>query len=62
MRIIAPEGYNRSRNDTESRIVELFKNGNLAKNGYGGSEGDQFLDIKWTALTDNLPVITNINL
>jgi hypothetical protein len=50
------------RNDTESRIVELFKNGNLAKNGYGGSEGDQFLDIKWTALTDSLPVITNINL
>jgi len=49
-------------NEKESRIVELFRNGDLAKNGYGGSESDLFLDIKWIALTDNLPVIANINL
>ncbi|HTY61637.1 MAG TPA: hypothetical protein VMG30_05215 [Acidobacteriota bacterium] len=49
-------------NEMQSHLIELYKNGDLAKKGYGGSEGDLFLEIKWTALTDNLPVIVNINL
>jgi hypothetical protein len=49
-------------NETQSRLIESYKNGDLAKNGYGGSEGDLFLEIKWTALTADLPVITNITL
>ncbi len=50
------------RNEMEYHLIQLFKSGDLAKNGYGGKEGDLFLDIKWTALSKNLPVITNINL
>lgn len=46
----------------ESRLLQLFESGKLAENGYGGNEGDRFLEIKWVALTDNLPVITNINI
>jgi hypothetical protein len=49
-------------NDSESRLIQLFESGKLAENGYGGDEGDRFLDIKWIALTENLPVIVNINL
>ena len=49
-------------NEDESHLLQLYDSGELAKNGYGGKEGDQFLNIKWTALTDDLPVIVNINL
>ena len=49
-------------NESESRLIQLFESGKLAENGYGGDEGDRFLDIKWIALTENLPVIVNINL
>jgi len=49
-------------NETESHLLRLYESGKLAENGYGGHEGDQFLDIKWIALTDNLPVIVNLNL
>ena len=48
--------------ESESRLVRLFESGELAANGYGGDEGDRFLEIKWTALTDNLPVIVNLNI
>jgi len=48
--------------ESESHLVGLFETGKLAENGYGGDEGDRFLKIKWTALTNNLPVITNLNL
>jgi hypothetical protein len=49
-------------NESESHLLRLFESGKLAENGYGGKEGDQFLNIKWIALTDNLPVISNLNL
>ncbi len=49
-------------NEMEDHLIQLYKSGDLAKNGYGGKEGDSFLRIQWIALTDNLPVITNINL
>ena len=48
--------------ESEARLVRLFESGELAANGYGGDEGDRFLEIKWTALTDNLPVIVNLNI
>lgn len=47
-------------NETESHMIELFESGKLAESGYGGSAGDQFIKIKWMALTDNLPVIVNL--
>lgn len=47
-------------NENESHLIRLYESGELAKNGYGGNEGDQFLNIKWIALTDNLPVIVNL--
>lgn len=47
-------------NETESHLIQLYESGNLAENGYGGKEGDQFLTIKWIALTNNLPVISNL--
>ncbi|HEY6074187.1 MAG TPA: hypothetical protein VIV15_12565 [Anaerolineales bacterium] len=47
-------------NEAESRLIQLFESGKLAENGYGGAEGDQFIEIKWKALTDNLPVIVNL--
>lgn len=49
-------------NESETRLIQLFESGALAQKGYGGKEGDQFLEIHWIALTDNLPVIVNINL
>jgi hypothetical protein len=49
-------------NEMEYHLIQLYKSGDLAKKGYGGIEGDSFLRIKWIALNDNLPVITNINL
>ena len=48
--------------ESESQLVRLFESGKLAENGYGGDEGDRFLEINWTASTDYLPVITNLNL
>jgi len=48
--------------ENESHLVRLFDSGELAQNGYGGEEGDRFLEIKWTAQISNLPVITNINI
>ncbi len=48
--------------ESESHLVRLFESGKLAEKGYGGDEGDRFLEIKWTALTGYLPVITNINI
>ena len=56
--VIKPEPADES----ESRLVQLFESGELAANGYGGDEGDRFLEIKWKALADYLPVITNINI
>jgi hypothetical protein len=47
-------------NAEEERLVQLYKSGELEKNGYGGEEGDQFLRMRWKALTDALPIITNI--
>ena len=52
----------RPADENESRLIQLFESGKLAENGYGGEEGDRFLDIKWMALNDNLPVIVNLNL
>ena len=49
-------------NAMEDHLIQLYRSGDLAKKGYGGKEGDSFLRIKWIALADNLPVITNINL
>jgi hypothetical protein len=49
-------------NEAESRLICLYESGKLAESGYGGKEGDRFIEIKWTALTDNLPVIVNLNL
>ena len=49
-------------NEAESHLIRLYESGKLAAKGYGGDEGDQFLDIKWIVLTDNLPVIVNLNL
>ncbi len=48
--------------ETEAGLIRMYESGELAKKGYGGDEGDRFLEIKWVALTDNLPVITNLNL
>jgi len=48
--------------ESESHLVRLFESGKLEENGYGGDEGDRFLDVKWMAQTDNLPVITNLNI
>jgi hypothetical protein len=56
--MIAPE----PENEMEDHLIQLYKSGDLANQGYGGKEGDSFLRIKWVALADNLPVITNINL
>ena len=48
-------------NENESHLIRLYESGKLAEKGYGGKEGDQFLDVKWIALTDDLPVIVNLN-
>jgi hypothetical protein len=47
-------------NETESHLIRHYESGKLAENGYGGNEGDKFLDVQWVALTDNLPVISNL--
>lgn len=47
-------------NEAESHLIVLYESGELAKNGYGGDDSDQFLDIKWVALTNDLPVIANL--
>ena len=49
-------------NESEIALLKRYESGELAANGYGGPAGDQFLEIKWGALIDNLPVIANINL
>jgi hypothetical protein len=49
-------------NENEARLLKLYESGELSAKGYGGKDGDQFLNIKWIAVTDNLPVIVNINL
>jgi hypothetical protein len=49
-------------NETEAYLIRLFESGKLAENGYGGEEGDQFLNIKWMAVVDDLPVIVNLNI
>ena len=49
-------------NETESHLIRLYESGKLAEDGYGGAAGDQFIKIKWLALTDNLPVISNLSL
>jgi hypothetical protein len=48
--------------EAESHLIQLYESGKLAESGYGGDDGDRFLEIKWLALTDNLPVIVNLNL
>jgi len=49
--------------ENEERLLELYKSGELSAKGYGGRDGDLFLDIKWAAVAaDELPVIVNINL
>lgn len=47
-------------NETEENVLQLFISGKLAEAGYGSKEADQFLEIKWAAAIDPLPVITNI--
>ena len=49
-------------NEAESHLIRLYESGKLAEKGYGGDESDRFLEIKWIALTDDLPVIVNLNL
>jgi hypothetical protein len=50
------------RDENDLRVMELHKSGELAAHGYGGRDGDQFLDIRWCAASNDLPVIVNINL
>ncbi len=47
-------------NEAESHLIQLYESGKLAETGYGGPEGDEFIKIKWKALTNNLPVISNL--
>ena len=49
-------------NENEKRLLKLYESGELSTNGYGGNDGDQFLNIKWVAVTNDIPVIVNINL
>ena len=49
-------------NENEVRLLKLYESGELSAKGYGGKDGDQFLNIKWVAVTDDLPVLVNINL
>jgi hypothetical protein len=46
--------------EAESSLIQLFESGKLAENGYGGEEGDRFLEVKWVAQTNDLPVIVNL--
>jgi len=49
-------------NDAEELLLKLHESGELSAKGYGGKDGDRFLDIKWVAATNDIPVIVNINL
>ena len=49
-------------NENEVRLLKLYESGELSAKGYGGKDGDHFLNIKWVAVTDNIPVIVNLNL
>ncbi len=49
-------------NEAESNLIRLYESGKLAESGYGGPEGDQFISIKWMALTNDLPVIVNLQI
>ena len=49
-------------NENETRLLKLYESGELSAKGYGGKDGDQFLNVKWIAATDSIPVIVNINL
>jgi hypothetical protein len=49
-------------NESEFHLIRLYESGKLAENGFGGPEGDRFIEIKWIALTENLPVIVNLPL
>jgi hypothetical protein len=49
-------------NKDEEFLLKLYESGELSAKGYGGKDGDRFLDIKWIAVTDDIPVIVNINL
>lgn len=49
-------------NENEERVLKSYESGKLAAQGYGGKDGDQFLDILWIAASEDLPVIVNINL
>jgi hypothetical protein len=46
--------------EAEVHLLRLYESGKLAAGGYGGEEGDRFLEIKWVALTEDLPVIVNL--
>jgi hypothetical protein len=46
--------------EAEAHLIRLFESGELAAHGYGGAEGDQFIEIKWKSVLDNLPVIVNL--
>ncbi|MBN1567430.1 MAG: hypothetical protein JXA73_06260 [Acidobacteria bacterium] len=49
-------------NEAEINLIRLYESGKLAENGYGGEEGDRFLEIKWIAVIDDLPVFVNLNI
>ena len=49
-------------NENERRLVKLHESGELSAKGYGGKDGDSFLNIKWIAAGHDLPIIVNINL
>ena len=49
-------------NEDEKRILQAYESGKLAAQGYGGKDGDHFLDVRWVAVSEDLPVIVNINL
>ena len=49
-------------NQNDERLLKLYESGELSAKGYGGKDGDQFLNIKWVAVTNDIPVIVNINL
>lgn len=49
-------------NEEQQQLFRLYESGRLAESGYGGSDGDRFLKIRWVALIRDLPIITNITL
>ena len=62
--ILASEGELADKSDLENGFIELinalYREGAIRPEP--ADEGDRFLEIKWTALTDNLPVIVNLNI